>query len=118
MDAEVIRQRTDAHCDALLAGDVERATEDFSEQLRSNLGTIVSQWPLPLAEATVESVDQGGSGYLAVVRLVGEGQTVRQQMRWKDRDGTPTVVEVSHVTEHAEPAAPAGETGDADTSPQ
>ena len=48
----------------------------------------------------------GGSGYVCVVRLVGEGQTVRQQMRWKDREGTPTVVEVSHVVDDADPAAP------------
>jgi hypothetical protein len=93
------------HCAALLAGDIERATEHFSDQLRANLGTIVAQWPLPLTEATIESVEPGGSGYVAVVRLVGEGQTVRQQMRWKDRDGTPTVVEVSHVVDHAAPAS-------------
>jgi hypothetical protein len=104
MDADLVRQHTDAHCAALLAGDVERATEHFSDQLRANLGTIVSQWPLPLTAATVESVDAGGSGYVCVVRLVGEGQTVRQQMRWKDRDGTPTVVEVSHVVDQVAPA--------------
>ncbi|HEY7598795.1 MAG TPA: hypothetical protein VH741_02620, partial [Candidatus Limnocylindrales bacterium] len=100
MDADVVRERTQAHCAALLEGDVGRATEDFSEQLRSNLGSIVGQWPLPLTEAAVESVEAGGSGIVAVVRLVGESQTVRQQMRWKDRDGTPTVVEVSHVVDH------------------
>jgi hypothetical protein len=104
MDADMVRQLTDAHCAALLAGDIEHATEHFSDQLRANLGTIVSQWPLPLTEAAVESVDAGGSGHVCVVRLVGEGQTVRQQMRWKDRDGSPTVVEVSHVVDQVAPA--------------
>lgn len=103
MDADLIRQHTQTHCEALLAGDIERATEDFSDQLRANLGTIVSQWPLPLTEAAVESVEPSASGYLAVVRLVGESQAVRQQMRWKDRDGQPTVVEVSHVADQAVP---------------
>ena len=108
MDAELVRQHTEAHCEALLAGDIERATADFSDQLRANLGTIVSQWPLPLTEAVVESVEPSASGYVCVVRLVGEGQAVRQQMRWKDREGAPTVVEVSHVVDQA-PAAPPAE---------
>jgi hypothetical protein len=111
VDADLVRERTKAHCEALLAGDVDRAAEDFSDQLRSNLGTVVTQWPLPLTEAEVESVDAGGTGYVAIVRLVGEGgQTVRQQMRWKDRDGRPTVVEVSHVVEQPPPALPVEET--------
>ena len=61
--------------------------------------------PLPLVEATVESVEAAGSGYLAVLWLVGEKQAVRLQTRWKERDGEPTIVEVSHI---AEPAPPPG----------
>ncbi|HUS20401.1 MAG TPA: hypothetical protein VMZ66_00135, partial [Aeromicrobium sp.] len=75
---------------------------DFSDELRSNLGEVISLLPLPLTEATVESVDMGGKSYAVVLRLVGESETVLLQTRWKDRDGTPTVVEVSHIVEHAE----------------
>jgi hypothetical protein len=38
---------------------------------------------------------------------VGEGDTLRLETRWKDRDGRPTIVEASRV--HEEPAAPIGE---------
>jgi hypothetical protein len=34
---------------------------------------------------------------------VGEGDTLRLETRWKDRDGRPTIVEASRV--HEEPVA-------------
>ena len=105
MDSEIVVKHAQAHCDALLAGEVDRAVEDFSEQLRSNVGALIAQMPLPLTEASVESVDVGGSGYVAILRLVGESETVRLQTRWKDRDGRPTIVEASHVAEPTAPAA-------------
>jgi len=102
MDQQTVREHAQAHCDALVAGDVERAAGDLSNELRSNLGELITLLPLPLTEATVESVEVGGSGYVAVLRLVGEGGTTRLQTRWKDRDGRPTIVEASRI---AEPSA-------------
>ena len=109
MDRELVQARAQALSDALVAGEMERATEDFSQELRSNLGEVIAQLPLPVTEATVESVEVGGKGYIAVLRLVGETETVRLQTRWKDRDGHPTVVEASHLVEEAPPPVDAEE---------
>lgn len=98
MDEQAVREHAQAHVDALLAGDIERATEHFSNELRHNLGQIMAQLPLPLAEGTVESVEMAGAGYVATLRLVGE-EDARFQTRWKDRDGTPTMVEMSRIAE-------------------
>ena len=105
MDQELVRQHAESHCAALLAGEVDRAVEDFSDELRLNVGSVIAQLPLPLTEATVESVEPGGKGYVAILRLVGEGREVRFETRWKDRDGKPTIVEASHIAEHEPPAA-------------
>ncbi len=105
MDAQIVRDQAEAQCAALLAGDMDLAFAALSSQLRANMGEVIAQIPLPVTEATVESVDLAGSGYLAVMRLVGEGGDVRFETRWKDRDGTPTIVEVSHVVEAPPPAA-------------
>ena len=107
MDAETVRERADAFCDALVAGDVGRATDEMSNELKRNLGEVLAMLPLPANEATVESVDHGGSGYNVVLRLVGETDEVEIQTRWKDRDGKPTLVEASHLskTERAVAAA-------------
>ena len=105
MDQQVVREHAEAHCAALLAGDFDRASTDLSNELRSNLGALVGLMPLPLTEATVESVETGGSGFVVVLRLVGENETTLLQTRWKDRDGRPTIVEASHKT--APPPQPA-----------
>jgi len=109
MDVETVRQHADAYVEALLAGDIGRASEEFSEQLKSNIGEVVSQLPLPLTEAAVESVEVAGSGYVAVLHLTGETDDIRIETRWKDRDGRPTLVEASHVIERT--AAPPSEEG-------
>ena len=33
-----------------------------------------------------------------VIRVVGESDQVQLQTRWKERNGQPTIVEVSHVS--------------------
>ena len=101
MDEPAVRVRAEAFCDALVAGDIDRAIQDFSVELRRNLGEVLALLPLPSSRATVESVEHGGAGYNVVIRLVGETEEVQIQTRWKDRDGRPTIVEASHVSRTA-----------------
>ncbi len=98
MDEEVVRARALALCDAIVAGDVDRAIADFSPELRRNLGEVISLLPLPSREGAIESIVHGGSSYVVVLRLTGESEEVQVQTRWKDRDGKPTVVEASHLS--------------------
>ena len=98
MDEQDVREHAQSLGDALVAGDIDRATSDFSNELRRNLGEVLSLLPLPSIEATVESVEHGGSGYNVVLRLVGETEEVLIQTRWKERDGEPTIVEASHLS--------------------
>lgn len=108
MDAEDVRQHAQAYCDALLAGDVDRAIQELSNELRQHLGELISQIPLPLTEAEVESVEVGAHAVVARLRLVGEFE-VKVETRWKERDGRPTMVEASHVVEKPAEPAPAPE---------
>src|SRR5215213_5599891 len=98
IDEARVRERADAMCAAVVAGDVERATEDFSKELRENLGEVIALLPLPAAEGSIESIDRGGSSYTVVLRLVGETEEVLLQTRWKDRDDRPTLIELSHLS--------------------
>jgi hypothetical protein len=117
MDEEIIRQHATAMCEALVAGDIDRATQDFSKELKQHLGEVLSLLPLPSTEGAVQSVNHAGSGFDVVLRLVGESEEVLVQTRWKDRDGRPTVVEASHLSRTAmAPAEPAAE-GEAGGAP-
>jgi hypothetical protein len=114
VDEQAVRQRAQAMCDAIVAGDVDRLIEDVSPELRRNPGEVISLFPLPSREASIESVAHGGSSYVVVLRLVGETDEVQVQTRWKDRDGRPTIVEASHLS-RTELAAEAVETEGADS---
>ena len=59
MDREIVDARARALCDALMTGDIELATEDFSQELRSNLGEVVALLPLPLSESDCR-ISRGG----------------------------------------------------------
>jgi hypothetical protein len=98
MDEQAVRQHAQAMCEAVVGGNVDRLIEDFSPELRRNLGEVISLFPLPSTEAVIESIAQGGSSYVVVLRLTGESEEVQVQTRWKDRDGKPTVVEASHLS--------------------
>jgi hypothetical protein len=114
MDEQAVRDHAQGLCDAVVAGDIELATADFSDELRRHLGEVIALLPLPSSEATVDSVAHGGSGYNVVMRFVGETEEVLIQTRWKDRDGRPTIVEASHLSKTVT-AVPVddGETDDA-----
>ena len=60
MDEQDVRERAEALCAALVAGDIQRVTEDFSKELGQNLGEVLALLPLPSNEATVDSIDRGG----------------------------------------------------------
>jgi hypothetical protein len=104
MDADSVRDKAQSFADALVAGDVERATSDFSNELRQRLGDVLTLFPLPATEATVVSVDHARSSYNVVISLAGENEDVEVQTRWKDREGRPTIVEASHLTRTARAA--------------
>jgi hypothetical protein len=118
VDEQDVREHAQSLGDALVAGDIDRATSDFSNELRRNLGEVLSLLPLPSLEATVESVEHGGSGYNVVLRLVGETEEVLVQTRWKDRDGRPTVVEASHLSRTERAVETSGDEGESDVQGQ
>jgi hypothetical protein len=114
MDEQAVRERAQAICDALVAGDIDQAIGDFSDELRRNLGEVIAMLPLPASVATIDSVDHSGAGYNVVLRLVGESEEVQIQTRWKERDGRATVIEASHLSKTPTPTP--GDEGDAEAA--
>jgi hypothetical protein len=109
MDEPEVREHAEAFCEAIVAGNIDRAIEDLSKELHQHLGEVLTLFPMPAQEATVESIEHGASSYVVVLRFVGDNEEVQVQTRWKDRDGRPTIVEASHLS-RVELAAAAGET--------
>ncbi|MEO5919163.1 MAG: hypothetical protein ABIQ17_06350 [Candidatus Limnocylindrales bacterium] len=109
MDEQAVRDQAEALCAAIVAGDMGQAATHFSEELRRNLGEVVALLPLPCTEAAIESIDRGGSAAVTVtLRLTGETEEIQIVTRWKDRDGSPTMIEASHLS-RTEMASPSGD---------
>ncbi len=119
MDEAAVRAEATALCDALVAGDIDQAIEHFSQELRRNIGEVISLLPLPCIEATVETIEHSGSGLNVILRLVGESDEVEIQTRWKDRGDRPTIIEASHLSQRArEVAGDAAGTDEEATAPE
>ena len=105
MDESAVRERAEALCAAFVAGDMDQALEFFSTELRQHVGDVVALLPLPVSEASVETIEHSGAGDNVVLLMVGETNEDRFQTRWKDRDGAPTLIELSHLSKtEREPA--------------
>jgi hypothetical protein len=109
MEEPAVRERAEAFCAALVAGDVGQATQHFSQELQRNMGEVVALLPLPAVAATIDSIERGGTGFTVVLRVTSESEEVMLQTRWKERDDGPTLIELSHLSKTEVAAAPAGE---------
>ncbi len=107
MTEDDVRAATERVGAALIAGNVDAAIEYLSDELKRNLGEVVALLPLPATETVIESVERGASAYVAVVRVTSESAETELEMRWKDRDGEPRIVEVSHRSQVVMDAAAA-----------
>ena len=108
MDENSVRSSARAVGDALVAGNVDAAIEYLSDELKRNPGEIVAMLPLPATATEIVSVDQPGAAFVTVLRVTGETADDELQLRWKDRDGEPRIVEVSHLSRVEREATPGG----------
>jgi hypothetical protein len=121
MTEDEVRARAVAICEALIAGDVGQVVAALSDELQRNPGEVVAMLPLPAVAATVARLEGsgGGAAYVAVLDVTSESEHIELQTRWKDRNGEPRIVEVSHVSRRAREAeAEAAAAGEAEESPE
>lgn len=121
MTEEEVRERTASICAALVAGDVGQVVEALSDELKRNPGEVVAMLPLPAVSADLMRLEGsgGGAAYVALLDVTSETEQLELQVRWKDRNGEPRIVEVSHVSRRAREAeAEAAAAAEAEGSPE
>jgi len=126
MTEEEVRERARAVADALVAGDIGQVVSTLSDELQRNPGEVVAMLPLPAIAAEVARIEGagGGAAYVVVLDVTSETEHLELQTRWKDRNGEPRIVEVSHISRRAREAeaeavaaAADAEAGGADAEP-
>jgi len=106
MTEEEVRERARAIGEALVAGDIGQVVAALSDELQRNPGEVVAMLPLPAVAAEVTRLEGagGGAAYVAVLDVTSETEHLELQTRWKDRNGEPRIVEVSHISRRAREA--------------
>jgi hypothetical protein len=97
MDENTIRDQIQEHADAVVRGDMDTVTADFSEELRPRVPQLAQALPRPVTSAEVLSVEIGDPASTAMIRYSGTSGAVTIRSKWEDEGGRPVIV-------HVEPA--------------
>ena len=95
MDESTIRERAEAHSQAILAGDIPRAASDLSPEAMENSGAVMRAMPRPVVGAEVISAEADGDAVVCKIRYAGEDSEVLVASRWGDVAGETKIVELS-----------------------
>lgn len=92
MDEETTRRCVHDHADAVVRGDMDHVTADFSPDLRPQVPQIAQSLPHPVTSAEVRSLQVGDEESVAEIFYAGESGGVTIRSRWRDIDGRPSIV--------------------------
>lgn len=92
MDETTVREHAEAHADAVVRGDMGAITEDFAEEVRSQIREVARSLPLPVTEAEVLDVEAGDPTSVARIRYAGASGEVTIRSEWQEADGRPRIV--------------------------
>ncbi len=98
MDDRKTRKHVQAHADAVVRGDMDAVTADFSEELRPQVPQLAQLLPHPVTTAEVVSLHVEEAESVATIRYLGDSGKVTLRTRWQDHGRHPVIVEVEPVT--------------------
>jgi hypothetical protein len=96
MDDATTTSHIEAHADAVVRGDMDAITADFSEALKPQVPQLAQLLPQPTTSADVQSIEIGNEESVSTIRYSGEDSAVTIRARWREEGGRPVIV-------HAEP---------------
>lgn len=95
MDESAVREHAEAHGQATVAGDLDRAGRDLTKEAMAGAGAVMKEMPKPLKSSAIDSVEATDSGYVVQIRYAGDDSSIVVVSRWVEQDGRPKIVELS-----------------------
>ncbi len=93
LDEGAVRERIDAHARGILAGDLEQAAADFSEDFGEGAAELVARLPHGIRSVELTGLQRGDGELLARVRYTSDEGEATVEQRWEERAGRPLIVE-------------------------
>ncbi|MGI8708068.1 MAG: hypothetical protein ACR2LG_07710 [Actinomycetota bacterium] len=99
MDQAAVRQHAQAHGQAVVDNDLNKAGGDLTGDVLTYVADIMKQLPRPVTAAEVVDVAEDGDAYTAQIRYSGDDKTVNVRSRWQDVEGRPRIVELKVMSD-------------------
>ena len=97
MDENTIRQHADAHAQAVVAGDLRKASSDLNDDAKQQAPTVMKALPRPTTAASIEDVTSEGDAFVARILYTGEDSKATVASRWVEQDGRPVIASLEIV---------------------
>lgn len=97
MDENTIREHADAHAQAVVAGDMGKASSDLNEEAMQQAPSVMKALPRPTTGASVQDVTAEGDAYVARILYSGESAATTVASRWVEQDGRPVIASLEIV---------------------
>ena len=91
MDENAVREHAQAHADAVVQGDLGRASGDLTDEAKQQAPAVMKQLPRPTTSASVEAVTADGDEFVARIRYSGESDATSVNSRWAEQSGRPMI---------------------------
>ena len=96
MDETVVREHAQAHGQAIVDGDNNRAGSDLTSTGMAEVGPVMKAMPRPVTAADVQSVVSKGDSYEVQIRYSGTGdEAIVVKSVWVDEGGRPKIAGLS-----------------------
>jgi hypothetical protein len=96
MDESVVREHAEAHGQAIVDGDTNRAGSDLTRAGMEAVGPVMKAMPQPVTKAEVQSVESKGDSVEVLIRYTGTGdETLNVRSVWVDEGGRPKISDLS-----------------------
>lgn len=97
MDENTVRQHAEAHAQAIVAGDINKAGSDLNRDAMQQAPTVMKALPRPATSASVESVTSEGDAFVARILYQGENSKATVASRWVEENGRPVIASLEIV---------------------
>ncbi len=95
MDEASVREHAQAHGQAMVEGDINRAGSDLTKEAMATIGPVMKAMPRPVTNAEIQKVEAAGDEFIVDIRYTGDDSEVTVRSRWIEESGRPKVAEAS-----------------------
>jgi hypothetical protein len=95
MDQANVREHAEAHANAIVTGDLARASSDLTDEAKRGARAVMAEMPRPVTDARVGEVLVSDNDAVATIVYAGNDTQISVESRWEEREGRPMIVDLT-----------------------